>query len=40
MRSHFISPENIVSLFRSFPAHCRVEKEDALAWIIIEKEKA
>lgn len=37
MRSHFISPPNIVALFRSFPARCRVLKDDALAWIIIDK---
>ena len=37
MRSHFISPQKIVSLFHSFPAYCRVKEEDALAWIIIDK---
>lgn len=39
MRSHFISPKKIANLFGSFPVHCRVERDGALASIIIDKEK-
>jgi ubiquinone/menaquinone biosynthesis C-methylase UbiE len=37
MRSHFLSPKQISSLFQGKPALMRLELEDALAWIIVEK---
>jgi ubiquinone/menaquinone biosynthesis C-methylase UbiE len=37
MRSHFLSPQQIISLFKEKPAITRLELEDALAWIIVEK---
>jgi ubiquinone/menaquinone biosynthesis C-methylase UbiE len=37
MRSHFLFPRQILSLFQGKPSIMRVEMEDALAWIIVEK---
>ncbi len=37
MRSHFLSPQQIISLFQGTPAITHLELENALAWIIIEK---
>jgi len=37
MRSHFLSPQQITTLFQGKPAVTRLELEDALAWIIVEK---
>ena len=37
MRSHFLSPQQILGLFQGKSSMERVELEDALAWIIIEK---
>jgi demethylmenaquinone methyltransferase/2-methoxy-6-polyprenyl-1,4-benzoquinol methylase len=37
MRSHFLSPRQILDLFQGKPSMGRVELEDRLAWIIIEK---
>jgi ubiquinone/menaquinone biosynthesis C-methylase UbiE len=37
MRSHFLSPQQITALFQGKPAVTRLELEDALAWIIVEK---
>lgn len=37
MRSHFISPSKIVSLFSYSNAHSRVEYEVYNAWIIVDK---
>jgi demethylmenaquinone methyltransferase/2-methoxy-6-polyprenyl-1,4-benzoquinol methylase len=38
MRSHFISPEKIQSLFPYTNAQVKIEKDGYNAWIIIEKE--
>ena len=38
MRSHFLSPPQIASLFRSPNARVRVEANGPTAWIIVEKE--
>jgi ubiquinone/menaquinone biosynthesis C-methylase UbiE len=37
MRSHFLSPQQILGLFQGKSSMVRVELEDALAWIIVEK---
>lgn len=37
MRSHFLSPQQVISLFSFSDARARVEVEGAIAWIIIEK---
>ena len=37
MRSHFISPQQIIALFHGKSALLRLELADALAWIIVEK---
>jgi ubiquinone/menaquinone biosynthesis C-methylase UbiE len=37
MRSHFLSPQKIITLFQGKPALTRIELEDALAWVIVEK---
>jgi SAM-dependent methyltransferase len=37
MRSRFLSPQQIMSLFQEKSSFMRVELENALAWIIIEK---
>lgn len=37
MRSHFLSPQQIITLFEGKPAVTRLELEDASAWIIVEK---
>jgi ubiquinone/menaquinone biosynthesis C-methylase UbiE len=37
MRSQFLAPQQIVTLFQEKPAITRLELEDALAWIIVEK---
>jgi ubiquinone/menaquinone biosynthesis C-methylase UbiE len=37
MRSHFLTPRQITTLFQGKPAVTRLELEDALAWIIVEK---
>jgi len=37
MRSHFLSPQQITHLFQGKASFVRLEKENALAWIIIEK---
>ncbi len=37
MRSHFLSSRQILSLFQGKLSIMRVEMEDALAWIIVEK---
>lgn len=38
MRSHFLSPPEISSLFRSVNARVRVEVDGSTAWVIVEKE--
>ena len=39
MRSHFLSPPRIVSLFRSYPqAHTQIEADQFNAWVVIDKE--
>jgi ubiquinone/menaquinone biosynthesis C-methylase UbiE len=37
MRSHFLSPQQIVNLFLGKTSKVQMEKENGLAWIIIEK---
>lgn len=37
MRSHFLSPEQIIALFDGKKADRRIELEEAMAWIIIDK---
>lgn len=37
MRSHFLSPEQIMGLFREKSSTTHIELEDALAWVIVEK---
>ena len=37
MRSHFLFPQQIISLFQGKPSIMHVEMEGALAWIIAEK---
>jgi ubiquinone/menaquinone biosynthesis C-methylase UbiE len=38
MRSHFLSPQQISSLFRSHDARVQIEVDGSTAWIIVEKE--
>ena len=37
MRSHFLSPQQVISLFPFTDANARVEVDGIIAWIIIEK---
>jgi ubiquinone/menaquinone biosynthesis C-methylase UbiE len=37
MRSHFLSPQQIIHLFQGKPSVVRIVSEGALAWIIVEK---
>jgi len=37
MRSHFLSPQQILALFQGKSSMGRIELEDSLAWIIVEK---
>jgi hypothetical protein len=37
MRSHFLSPAQIATLFPVADARIRSESEDATAWIVIDK---
>lgn len=37
MRSHFLSPAEIVSLFDNFDARARIEKDGYISWVIIER---
>jgi demethylmenaquinone methyltransferase/2-methoxy-6-polyprenyl-1,4-benzoquinol methylase len=37
MRSHFLSPEQIIDLFDGKGGNMRIEMEDAMAWIIVDK---
>jgi demethylmenaquinone methyltransferase/2-methoxy-6-polyprenyl-1,4-benzoquinol methylase len=37
MRSHFLSPQQIVNLFHEKTTNVQVEQENGLAWIIVEK---
>ncbi|MBE0697251.1 MAG: class I SAM-dependent methyltransferase [Anaerolineaceae bacterium] len=37
MRSHFLTPQQIIALFQGKPAVTRLELEDAFAWVIVEK---
>lgn len=37
MRSHFLSPQKILSLFQGKASPMRIELEGTLAWIIVEK---
>lgn len=37
MRSHFLRPQQILALFQGKSSMGRVELEDSLAWIIVEK---
>jgi len=37
MRSHFLSPEQIIALFDNKSGNRRFEMEDTLAWIIVDK---
>lgn len=37
MRSHFLSPDEIVSLFDNFGARTRIEKDGYISWVVIEE---
>lgn len=37
MRSHFLLPDEIVSLFEHFGARTRIEKDGYISWVMIEK---
>ena len=37
MRSHFLAPAEIVSLFDDFGARTRIEKDGYISWVMIEK---
>jgi demethylmenaquinone methyltransferase/2-methoxy-6-polyprenyl-1,4-benzoquinol methylase len=37
MRSHFLSGQEILELFSSFPAVTEIHKEDHLVWVVVEK---
>lgn len=37
MRSHFLSPRQIVNLFEGKSSKTHIEMEDSLAWVIVEK---
>jgi ubiquinone/menaquinone biosynthesis C-methylase UbiE len=37
MRSHFLTPEQIIGLFDGKTTNCRIELENSMAWVIVEK---
>ncbi len=37
MRSHFLTPEQIINLFERISTETNIEMEDSLVWVIVEK---
>ncbi|MCD4671960.1 MAG: class I SAM-dependent methyltransferase [Anaerolineaceae bacterium] len=37
MRSHFISPARIASIFEGLPAEINITRQDNIAWVIVER---